>query len=375
MSANFEQRVIILLLQPMLPLDEEQELIQLLKTHGDWSAIIGKLIVYRSVGIAYKRLEYMLTKMDIKEFAYKKIYNILKDMYRVQFIRLSEQAKQVYEIAEAFEKAGVRYSVLKGLALAAGLYQDLGSRSSNDMDVMVHPDELEDALHVLRECGYIQGELNILKDVIEPASRRDVVTRPMVSHEVIPFQKKVENNPFMTKHEVDLQFSIDLMTSNRTDVAVDEFLSRRILIETKEGAFHSLSWEDHFLFLCVHFYKEASTDYALKLYNDLSLYKLCDLIYLLNSTHIELIKHKIMNRAKEYGLEKAVFYAMHYLQEAFNVTVDPLLYGELQPPDIEYIHQLYRYNSTEVVMRWNEPIRERIFNLNRVGGFMEVAGT
>lgn len=108
--------------------------------------------------------------------------------------------------------------------------------------------------------------------------RREIVVRPMISHEVIPLRKKIENNLFVRTHEIDLQFSIDLVTSNRTDELVEEILGRIIEIPLEQGSCYSLSWEDHFLFLCNHFYKEATTDYDVKLYNDLSLYKLCDIV-------------------------------------------------------------------------------------------------
>ncbi len=57
-------------------------------------------------------------------------------------------------VMDALAAAEIRSSALKGPALSETLYADPGRRISSDIDLLVHPDQLSEAVTVVRELGY-----------------------------------------------------------------------------------------------------------------------------------------------------------------------------------------------------------------------------
>ena len=60
-------------------------------------------------------------------------------------------------IARALDRAGVRWLLFKGPALAAEAYGDPAARPLDDLDVIVHPGDAEPAIRLLEELGWRDG--------------------------------------------------------------------------------------------------------------------------------------------------------------------------------------------------------------------------
>lgn len=73
---------------------------------------------------------------------------------RASFLLASEAAR----LAAVLDTAGIRSMPLKGPVLARMLFGDSARRQYGDLDVMVQPDQLDDALAALRGAGY-EGKL------------------------------------------------------------------------------------------------------------------------------------------------------------------------------------------------------------------------
>ena len=63
-------------------------------------------------------------------------------------------SKQLGEILEAFKGKGLPLLVLKGHALAHGIYPDAATRPSADLDLLVHPETMTKAREILQGLGY-----------------------------------------------------------------------------------------------------------------------------------------------------------------------------------------------------------------------------
>jgi hypothetical protein len=59
----------------------------------------------------------------------------------------------VLELAELLDSAGVRWRLIKGLAAARLLYPDPAMRSTGDVDVLIHPDDFDRAVALIRAVG------------------------------------------------------------------------------------------------------------------------------------------------------------------------------------------------------------------------------
>src|SRR6185503_4889983 len=62
--------------------------------------------------------------------------------------------EQLREILQALNRAGVNAIVLKGAALAAGIYQNIATRPMKDLDVLIRKDKLPLAEATLASLGY-----------------------------------------------------------------------------------------------------------------------------------------------------------------------------------------------------------------------------
>ena len=154
----------------------------------------------------------------------------------------------------------------------------MGLRDFNDNDILVHPRDVGRITKLLKQnLGYIQGESKHLTKVKEP-TRKESLIRSITSHEVIPFIKNVTKEAsFLRQHIVDLHTSVNLMTRVKNELIIEDWLNDCIQLKIGKEKIYTLRWENTFLFLCEHFYKEAISIRDLKMYKDMLLYKLCDI--------------------------------------------------------------------------------------------------
>ena len=73
--------------------------------------------------------------------------------------RAEHQKQLLHEVCAAFDAAGIAYIPLKG-AVIRGYYPDASLRTSCDVDVLIHPEEVERAVSLLKEQGYRRVKSN-----------------------------------------------------------------------------------------------------------------------------------------------------------------------------------------------------------------------
>jgi hypothetical protein len=80
---------------------------------------------------------------------------IAKGVYRrTWYVNHVSRARNA-EIVRRLDAAGVPSLVLKGFALAVTVYRDLGARPMEDLDVLVAPERIEDAVAALEPMGLV----------------------------------------------------------------------------------------------------------------------------------------------------------------------------------------------------------------------------
>lgn len=79
------------------------------------------------------------------------------DYSRNALIMLQLSGKMA-QVSEALDQQGIYALQLKGPALAELLYGSLSRRTSKDLDILVHPDQIEQAEQVLEQLGYIKTQ-------------------------------------------------------------------------------------------------------------------------------------------------------------------------------------------------------------------------
>ncbi|WP_176854879.1 nucleotidyltransferase family protein [Paenibacillus sp. OK060] len=331
----------------------------------DWSRVLGLLQYHRVTGMVWSNIQKYLKKLDV-QLSYEKLFSNVSQSYNLQLNKAKEQWEHTKRVCQKFDENGINYALLKGIALSACVYKDWGARNFGDTDILIHPSQINLATQCLKDVGYIQGVINLDRSDIVAASRKDTMFWSLVSHEVHPFIIKTPNSLIIHSHEVDLQFSIDLNTANRTDVSVTNLLDNSISVNIDNTRIKTLNWEDFLIFLCIHYYKEATTIRDVKAYNDLTLYKLCDIFYLLVHKEICIDWNKFHESVEATQSHKGVYYALSNLNSLYIDVVSDDILIRLKPQDLSYLDEVYHYNSNEIAGRWDMSFAERFFDPNRI---------
>jgi hypothetical protein len=82
--------------------------------------------------------------------------NFLRSTYYKNLAQSTLLYKELGVILKSFDEAGISVIVLKGAALAATVYEDIGLRPMGDLDLLVKQDQFHSALNVMESIGYVE---------------------------------------------------------------------------------------------------------------------------------------------------------------------------------------------------------------------------
>ena len=261
-------------------------------------AVLGHLFFNRMQGIAYGTLQ----KNNLLRKVNREFRNSLSAAYEQNIQKNRSFYICINEMTKLLSHFNCRAAMLKGAFMCAH-YPD-GYRTSNDLDLLVSPQDVTAIGNVLSYAGFRQG--HIRNGDFVAATRQEIIESKMMRGETVPYVKKV-NLPFMKFFEVDINFSLDYKNGNG-DV-VESMLSNIHIKEEHDLFIPTLSDADFFIHLCAHLYKEATTLPWIEMKRDMTLYKYCDIYLLLSEMNNEKLK-TIFERAKEIGMEKICSYAV-----------------------------------------------------------------
>ena len=325
-------------------------------------AVLGHLFFNRMQSIAYGTL----CKHDLLGEVNREFRNSLKEAY-VQNCRKNESFFWCVEYIETvLSHLSCPYALLKGAYLCKR-YPD-GYRTSNDIDLLVHPRDVTHIGKTLLEAGFRQGDIRNGKFV--PTSRKEIIESMMLRGETVPYIKEVRL-PGMKFLEVDINFSLDYKPAE-TDLI--EEMMRNTVIEEQAG-FHvrTLRADDFFVHLCAHLYKEATTMPWVEMMRDMTLYKYCDVYMLLNEASREQISF-LFQRANELGMEKVCAFAVIQMSVLFDFknTYAKELAETILGNEPEFVHTIISPQQKKTYIYYVKDIGERFFSNNRKTLLQEV---
>jgi Uncharacterised nucleotidyltransferase len=346
---------------PRLRPAELERLRELLHSRLDWTAVLGILAVHRTMGVAWHNvLAHFIEERGQLTASY--VFKGIEVMYKGQALMARDQIRYSRELMDALAAAGIRSALLKGAAVAGLAYPGLGMRVFNDNDILIDRDRLTDAGAVLADLGYVQGSWDYAKAQVRPARRADVMLYPVSSHQTHPYQRPTPAAATLECHRVDLHFSLDLLTPNRTDAAVADLLDHRVLLP--DPPLWTLDPVDATVFVAVHFAKEAGYYGEVVRVKDLVLYKLVDLLALLSGSAHPVDPAALAARAVGLGLAEPVYHALHHADVLFPDRVPAGLLAALRPASLDYLDEVV--DDAGTVHRWSVPIADRFFDARRL---------
>ncbi|WP_214414765.1 nucleotidyltransferase family protein [Sphaerisporangium fuscum] len=357
---SLETETALLWSTPRLEAAEVARLRELLYTDLDWTRVLGVLATHRTMGVAwYNTLEHLIEERGALRPTY--FFKGPEVTFKGQRIMAEEQITYSLELFGALGAAGVPCAMLKGGAVASMAYPSLGMRVFNDNDVLVPHSRLAEVGVVMKELGYEQGSWDYAEAKVRPARRSDVILFAINSHQTHPYSRPTPRAATLECHRVDIHFSVDLLTPNRTDDLVSDLLDRRVPVG--DPPLWALHQHDMFILACVHYFKEATHHHEVARLKDLVLYKLIDLLAMLTSHEFPLDIVALVSRIRQIGYERPVYFALSHLAELFPARVPPGLAEELRPASTDYVHEVLDEKGR--TYRWTTPLATRFFDALR----------
>lgn len=323
--------------------------------------VLGQLFSNRMQGAALVSLE----KNPNAAAVGREFLSSLKRAREAAAVQNRSFYRGVGYISLALKKSGAKYAMLKG-ALLCGRYPD-GCRTSNDVDILVLPEDVTAVGKALSNAGFSQGKVK--NGVFIPATRREITESKMLRGETVPYIMEV-NLPFMKFLEADLNFSTDFKNGDGNDVK--KLLENADAVSVEDTVFKTLAPEDFFIHLCMHLYKEATTLPWIEMRRDMTLYKYCD-IYLLLSEMCKNDIDRVFKRAKEFGAEKICAFsilsaAALFAVEGYAVNIaDEILKG-----DPEFMNRVFDPAKNKTLIYGEKDIGKRFFTKDRLSLLEEI---
>lgn len=334
MNQNYE-----LILKTVLINKTEEEIAhiaELLKFKIDWCEIIGQVINHRLGGYFYNGLTSLQRSKLPKEFS-----AILKLIIDAQERQLKEKYDEFMKVSAALEAVNIRYCGLKGLVFCADFYT-LGDRRSNDVDIMVHEDDLGELDDVLRSLGYIQSFRQNGK--MEEASRQVKLMQRMNYHDLVPYVKELEDCAI----ELDINFKFD----SAKHVIDDQIFKYGTKVYEANGyRIRGLPFYTNLIFLCIHFHREATNTIWTRGKRDISLYKIVDIINCIRAHKDEFNIDEWCELVEKLGVSKKCYYTFATLSEFYEDEMLKQVKDKLEPEDLSFMKEIVVEGRNKVIER------------------------
>ncbi|HEX3028160.1 MAG TPA: nucleotidyltransferase family protein [Clostridia bacterium] len=350
-----------LVLKTAVEMDDSQvdELRKALEGNVDWSEVIYQMVTHRTLNM----FRYNLKKFNLYDSLEKELQRLMDMQWMVFEERNSYYRQKLGEILKEFEKRSLIVPVLKGNLLASLVYPAIESRIFNDLDMLMQLDDVEAVVKALEELGYIQGNYDEQNDVIVEVSRKKKVLHQMATHEIHQFLK-LSDNKFAKLVEVDVNHDILWKGNCPYSVPTKDLIKRAIPVEICDTKGYMLDYIDNIIQLSCHLYKEACLMIWIASLKDLKIYKFADLYMYIRKFSGLIDWNMLVERVKEYKLDKIVYYNFYYIELMFGEIVPQSVMNSLKPEDLSYLDE-YAVENKEP-SKWEFDFFTRLFDVNRI---------
>lgn len=125
----------------------------------DWKLFVKLVMHHRVYPLVYLKLRGLSTALIPAN-----VMETLQYQYNNNTIKMLHLSREMNHICKALTNSGIRTLLLKGPVLAIQLYGNLAHRTSKDLDILVHADDVEKAEAILVQLGYESKDEHILNN-------------------------------------------------------------------------------------------------------------------------------------------------------------------------------------------------------------------
>lgn len=324
-----------------------KKLERLLSSGSATPEVLGNLFENRMAAVAYQ----VLSEVSLLDCVDREFRNALRNARLLNAKWNEDFAGCINFLSSELNSCGIPYALLKGAYLFSRYPQ--GCRTSNDVDVLLLPEDVGKVSARLKMAGFQQGYLK--NGAFVPATRQQIIESKMTRGETVPFIKMTKL-PFLAYLEVDLNFSLDY--KNSADDVLRAMLGRTVEVKAGQGRLRTLDGSDFILHLCAHLYKEATAMPWIRMKRDMTFYKYCDLYTMLWEYSADQAE-QLIARAKENRLEKELVYCLYSVNAFFGLSSKELKQfmlaqdrSRLDEVTAPAEKRIYRYQESDPVKRF-----------------------
>lgn len=267
-------------------------------------------------------------------------------------------------IQAAIRRAGGATVLVKGPALEAYVYGQIGLRLYKDMDFVTRREDAGLVDGVLRGLGFEQGRLDEITGTVIAASREEIVLHTINTHEAFEYVKA--GATLGCSFFVDVNFEVFWKGvgtyAGRHAIDTQVLLDNAFDFDGPAGIVTILGPEFQAIQLSAHLFSEAvlfpfSGRWDRDL-NDMSLMRFADIYMLIKRIGIDWPLLAALGNTHNVG--DALGYTMHYIERLFPGTVPPSFPALLESDGSRWIDRYIDHAAVE--RRWKLRFEDRLFD-------------
>jgi hypothetical protein len=274
---------------------------------------------------------------------------------------LLAEARRLIDLLAA---AGIDAAVRKGVYLTPAVYRDTGLRPMNDIDLFVDRSDSARVAAVLREAGFVQGDLDA-QGCIVPLTRRQAVFWSVHVNN-LPTHNRPGPDRCLRSIPVDVSFDLFLPASG-CDLPAERLLGEAVTVEV-EGRPIRVFRPEHFLLdVAAHLYKESTTLRYIERGKHQRLLQYVDIVAVVRA-HPALDWGVLVDTARAAGAARNVYFALANAEELYPSTVPAAPLAELAAiggVDGPFLRQYGAVDLPEPLTWTAAGIAERLFSDER----------
>ena len=145
--------------------------------------VLGHLFFNRMQAVAYG----VLKKHNLLGKVNREFRNSLKMAYEQNLAKNKSFFRCINYVEETLSACNCKYAMLKGAYLCKAYPE--GFRTSNDIDLLVHPKDVTVIGNALLSAGFKQG--NVRNGNFIPAVRKEIIESKIMRGETVPYIKEI----------------------------------------------------------------------------------------------------------------------------------------------------------------------------------------
>lgn len=269
---------------------------------------------------------HFLVKNNLTYLLDKTSYRLINQVVTFSSLKVQEYEDLFKIIKKGLNESEIPYVVLKGFHLNNALYENPYGfilRDYNDIDILVNRSDLSRINNVLKNNGFIQGNLDRESLLIKPCGRKEKIDMLINTHQ--QYQHIRQSKYFPISHYniqlIDINFTIWEGGNQEDFIKTDYLLKNRILRTTQSGMqYWALKPEYDLIQLCYHVYKD--TVYEIKRINHecFIMIHFYDILLLINRYQNEIKWDELLELIVSVNLENQIFFVLSLVWELFGCT-------------------------------------------------------